>query len=260
MPLSTYFSTPTFRAVDEDAALINQPLSSALEAQLACSHDWLHDRAAGSVSRIMSPAAATLLGYNNTFHTSAVWASMLAQPFLVTRGLSQIKISFLGTIEAFNMNVRLELLGFGLTDAVWVLGGTATTNVYRTITLTLDQPSEYEYETDLILWGRSQLSTSGITSPANATYTEGKLEVHPTALSTTPNATLAATGPRWDSTGSPITVLRETLFRNPNGATSGGGHIGVAILHERVSGAEQVDEVGISRATVRSFFIETRHA
>jgi hypothetical protein len=259
MALSTYFETPTLRAIDEEAANINQPLSSTLEAQLASSHEWLHRNAGGAVAMIKSPAAATATGYNNSFHTSAVWASMLMTPFLVTRGLTSVKVSFYGTIEAFNTNVRLELQGFGQVDATWTIGGTATTNVYRTITLTLDQPSEYEYETDLILWGKSQLTTSTLATINLASYTEGKAEVKSATLSTNPNRTVVAAGLKWESTGFRIDVVRESLFRTPTGETAGGS-TGVFIAHEKIGGVENVGEAEISRITSRAFFIETRSA
>lgn len=257
-PLSTYFDVPTFRAIDSDATNTQQPLSSALEAQLASSHSWLHVRGAGACPLIKSPAAATQAGYNFTFFTSAVWASVFSIPFLVMRGLTSVKITCLGTIEDYNLRVKLELLGFATTEAVWAIGTTSTTNVVREITLTLPQPAEVEYETDLILWGRSQLVTSGVSTTATVTYAEGQATVGSGVVTTKPNATLASVGTQWEAAGFPPVTVREALFRTATGGS--GGTTAVAQLHERLGGTERVAQVDISRLTTRSFFIEPRYS
>ena len=257
MTLSSHYQTPTFRAVDDDATNINQPLSSALEAQLASSHEWLHRRAAGAVALHHVPGGNTLAGYNNTFHVAATWASVFIAPFLVTRGLSQIKVTFLGTVEAYNVSTRLELLGFGAADVVWVIGS-GSNNVVRQAILTLDQPAEVEFETDLILWAKTQLTTSFSTSPEPAVLDAGKLEVDPAALSTAPNATLIAVSTRWSGSGYPATVIYESLFRNPAATRyDTSGPVGAAILSERIGGAPLVAEVECARLTSRAIFLET---
>lgn len=261
MPLSSYYDTPTFRAVDGDAVGTGQPLSSSLEAQLASSHEWLHQRGGGTTPLLRSPAAATQTGYNFTFFTSGVWASIFTIPFLVMRGLTSIKVTCLGTIEDYNLSVRLDLQGFSTAEAVWTIGTTATTNVVREITLTLPQPAEVEYETDLILWGRSQLVTSTVTSTAIATYTEGKAELGPptggAVITTKPNATLAGVAQQWESTGLPVMTVRETLFRTATGGTL--GTAALALMHDALGGSERVGQVDVSRLTTRSFFIEPRY-
>lgn len=257
MPLSNYFQTPKFRAVDDDATDINKPLSSALEAQLACSHEWLHRNAGGAAAQIKNPGSLSSTIYNSTFHVAATWASLLYQPFLVTRGLRTIRVTMLGTVEAYNISTRLELLGFKSVDAVWTVGGTATSNVVRTITLALDEPAEVEYETDLILWGKSQLTNAIVYSVERAEIEGGKVEINPAALSTDANASLGAFAPRWNGTGLPATTIYESLFRNPAAQKfDGSGVTGFAILGERFSGTTFMAECELGRITSRSFFVE----
>ena len=258
-PLSTYFDVPTFRAIDSDATNIQQPLSSALEAQLASSHAWLHERGAGAVARIGSPGAAGAAGINTLYQCSATWASLLVQPYLVTRGLTSLTVTYLGTIWGGDADVSLELQGFGVTNTIWVTGASPTSNETRSCTLVLDQPSTVEYETDLILWVRGRylaLETPG-TDPV--TYNEGTVLASTTTFTTSPNGALVGAGPDWSGTGFPIQVLRETLVRNPAGRDSTGAAAGVAVLSERVSGAEPAREVLIARLTPRSIFLEGRH-
>lgn len=257
MPLSNYYNTPKFRAVDDDATAINQPLASALEAQIASSHEWLHRNAGGAAAQIKNPGSLSSTSFNATFHVAATWASLLYQPFLVMRGLRWIRVTMLGTVEAYNINTRLELLGFKSSEAVWVIGGTASTNVVRQITLTLDEPAEVEYETDLILWGKSQLTNAITYSVEVASMENGKVQIDPAALSTDANASLGAFSPRWNGTGLPIQTIYESLFRNPTAQTyNGSGVTGAAILGERVSGTTFMAECELGRITTRSFFVE----
>lgn len=261
MALSTYFDTPTFRAVDDDATDDQRPLTSALEAQLASSQEWLHRNAGGHTPLLGVPGALASTGYNSTFHVAATWASLFAMPFLVTRGLKEIRVTMLGTVEAFNINTRLELAGLAADEVTWVIGGSATANVVRTATLVLDEPAQVEYETDLILWGKSQIDTALSSSVNQATIDAGKLETNPAAMTTSPNATLVALNTRWNGTGFPALVIWETLFRNPAALDYAAvSTVGAAILSERIGGTAFVGEIELGRITTRSFFIETRSA
>lgn len=257
MPLSTYFDVPKFRGIDDNATADTLPLTSALEAQLACGQEWLHRNAGGATPLLKAPASLSATGYNNTFHVAARWASLLYTPFLVTRGLRQIRLTMLGTVEALNISVRLELLGFKSTESVWLIGGSPTANVVRTITLTLDEPADVEYETDLILWGQSRLTAPSTSNTSQAIIESGFVEIKPTALSSNPNRTLAALTPIWDGTGFPAHIIYETLLRNNSAQTfNGSGTTGAAILSERVGGVTYMGEIELGRITTRSFFVE----
>lgn len=256
MPLSSHYNGQNFRAIDALASTIGEPLSSALEGQLANGHEWLHRQGAGAVARVGAAGSALLAGYNNFFYLASEWASVLYQPFLVTRGLKEIKVSFVGTIEAYNVDVRLEMLGFGKVDAVWALNATANEQVLRTITLTLDEPAEYEYETDLILWAKSQLNTGTTTTLHAGDVTEGLLTTGTATLTTNPNRAIALVGPTWETTGFPVRQVMEPLVRNPSGRDAGNSAAGVAVLSERYSGALTCAETEIARMTARSLFVK----
>jgi len=259
MPISNYFFSPRFRAVDDDATTDTQALTSALEAQLSCSHAWLHANAGGRVCSPRVPGGLAASGYNNTYHVAAHWASLHAQPFLVTRGLRSIRVSMVGTVEGVNIETRLELQGFRSQDTVWVIGGSSTANVLRQTLLVLDSPADVEYETDLILWGKSQIVATIVSSLQSAQIDNGIVQVNAAALSNTGQRTLAALAPYWDSTaggGFPVTVVHESLFRNNTAVGAGGGTVGAAALDERRGGTTFMGEIEIGRITNRAFTVE----
>lgn len=255
MPLSNYFEIPKFRAVDDDATSDTQALTSALEAQLACSHDWLHANGGGKVARIQCAKLLSSVGYGDTVHVAATWASLMAQPFLVTRGLSAIRVTMLGTVEDFDVSLRLELVGFKSQDSAWGIGTTSTTNVIRQIILTLDQPADVEYETDLVLWAKSRITGGFATTANSAIINEGIVEIKSATISTDGRRTLATVSPSRTLLGFPTLVIHEALFRTPTGVGVGGS-TGMAVLAERNGGAVNMGEVAISRITTRSFFVE----
>lgn len=255
MPRSTYFDGGRFRGIDDDATADNRPLTAPLEAQLASAHQWLHVHGAGAVTRHAVAGSAVLAGYNNFFHVAAIYASLLVQPFLVTRGLSSITVEFFGTIELYNVSVRLELYGFGYIDGVWVLNTLANEQVTRTLTFTLPEPSEVEYETELVLWAKSQRTPDLVTTLHTASIAEGLLESSGNDLSDEPERAIALVGPTWEESGFPVRKVLEPLYRNPNGAGAGGASASVAILSERYSGEVHCAETEIARITARSWCI-----
>lgn len=255
MPRSTYFDGGKFRGIDDDATADNRPLTAPLEAQLASGHQWLHVNGAGAVTRHAVAGSAVLAGYNDFFHVAAIWASLLVQPFLVTRSLSSITVEFFGTIELYNVAVRLELYGFGYIDGVWVLNTSPNEQVTRTLTFTLPQPSEVEYETELVLWAKSQRTVSLVTDLAPASVAEGLLESASAPLSDEPERAIALIGPTWEESGFPVRKVLEPLYRNPNGEGAGGASAAVAILSERYNGEVYIAETEIARITARSWFI-----
>lgn len=246
-------------AIDQFAAGDGYPLTSALEAQIANDHQWLHINAGGNVSRIEAAGSNTINGYNYHYVTSVEWASLFMQPFLVMRGLKQIEITYFGTIEAQNVSCRLELLGFDVAETVWVLSGTSNANVARKITLTLDEPAQVEYETDLILWTKSQRGSQTATL-GMANIADGQLVAPTSALSTNPNRAIAAVGTTWGASGNPIVKTYEPLYRNSNGRDLMEQPAGVAVLSERVSGDIRARELEIARLTTRSIFVRRIYA
>lgn len=181
------------------------------------------------------------------------------QPFLVMRGLKQIEVTYFGTIEALNVACKLELLGFDSSETIWVLSGTSNANVVRKITLTLRDPAQVEYETDLILWTKSlpgsQTATLGL-----ANIADGQLVAPTSALSTNPNRAIAAVGTTWGPAGFPITKTYEPLYRNQSGRDLMEAPAGVAVLSERVSGDIRARELEIARLTPRAIFLRQIYA
>jgi hypothetical protein len=111
--MSTYFDGSQLRAIDSDAAADGEPMSAALEAQLANDHHYLHRVGGGSVVKLGTP-----VGTGQTDDHCAVvgglrLSSLHYQPFLVTRGLSEVRIDWHGRIDDYDLPVRLELTGFG---------------------------------------------------------------------------------------------------------------------------------------------------
>lgn len=257
IPDSGYFDGSTFLGIDEDATIDAEAMTALLEARIASDHQWLHINGAGAVTRHAVAGSDVLAGYNDIFHTSASWASLVMQPFLVTRGLLSITVEMLGTVQDFNTDVRLELVGFGRVDATWVLGTPANEQVYRSITLTLPEPSQYEYETDLVLWGRSQLTSTAALGYAAAAVESGILTTATTSLSTNGPRAIALTSADWSGGGFPIQRVLEPVFRNPAGKDSSGVAAGIAILAERQAGTLRVSETEISRITPRSWAISS---
>lgn len=257
IPDSGYFDGSAFVGVDDDATVDAEALTALLEARIAADHQWLHANGAGAVTRHAVAGSGVLAGYNDIFHTAATWASLIVQPFLVTRGLLSITVELWGTIQDYNTDVRLELVGFGRVDATWTLGSPGDEQVYRSLTLTLPEPSQYEYETDLILWGRSQLTSSAASGYAAASVESGIVTTTPSNFSTVGPMAIALTSADWSGGGFPIQRVLEPVYRNASGKSSSGAIGGIAILDERISGEMRLSETEISRITPRSWAISS---
>lgn len=257
MPISPQFNGQGFRAIDALAATPGEALTCALEAQVANNQQWLHVNGGGACARLAASSNHGIEGSNPFSALGARWVSLLYQPFLVTKGLVAIKVSFIGTVEDLNASMRLELLGFGREDAVWVLGTPANEQVYRSITLTLPEPSQYEYETDLILWTRSQMVSTSATSPGSGEITEGMVQSKTATMTTNPSRALVVTGLTWEGSGYPVRQVLEPLLRKPDGLDAGGGAAAVAILSEKYSGTGlRISETEVCRITPRSLFVK----
>lgn len=158
---SGYFDGSVFRAIDSDATSDNSPLSAALEGQISNNSQYLHRFGGGSVNRAMGAKDAfTPNSTNNQTHVSAVKATMFVQPFLVTRGLTKIFVNWYGSNnyedESLGVEVTLELVGFGEVSDIWSIVSPGECQ-FKQIILELPTPSDVEFETDLILWCRSQV-------------------------------------------------------------------------------------------------------
>jgi len=165
---SGYFNGTFFRAIDNDCALDNHPLSSLVEGSIANNHQHLHREGGGAVTRHMGASGAnSQYGNNFTSQVSLIESSIFMMPFLVTRGLKSVEVTWHGTInfevEDIGVDARLELVGFGSSIPVqWQTNDVGANNLY-TIVLDLDMPATVETETFLILWQKGNISTDSTT-------------------------------------------------------------------------------------------------
>ena len=226
---SGYFDGTVFRAIDSDATSDNSPLSSALEGQIANNSHFLHRFGGGSVNRAMGAKDAfTPNSINNQSHISMVKSTIMMQPFLVTRGLKRIIVNWYGSSlfedETLAVDVTLELVGFGEVTEEWEILSSGECQ-FRQIILELETPADVEFETDLILWGRSQADTDNdvseydqlvVTSAGGWIYTP----VPPASGGLTNEHTrgvIIQIPTR--STDFSIFEYVESLYRDPNGTT-----------------------------------------
>lgn len=259
--MSNYFGGSEFRAIDSNAAADNEPLSAALEAHLANNQHYLHRIGGGSAMRLGAPSDATLTG-DNAFSQASVGLSVMhLMPFLVTRGLSEVRIDWHGRIEDYDIDVRLALRGFGEVEATWEQSdGAGTNNELRSITLTLPTPAEYEYETDLILY---QLGKPGelVGALTVGKVSDGVVEVKPDhSFTSTVARGIAATVPGGD--GPEARTLFEPIARLIDTDHSEGGAGDAAILAgSTANGAGlRFSEIEIARVSMRSIQVTMRHA
>jgi hypothetical protein len=249
--MSTYFNGAQFRAIDADAAADSEPMSAALEAQIANNHEYLHRIGGGAVVKLGAPAGSNI-GDDNAIEASAVGiASLDQQPVLVTRGLSEIRVDWHGRLEFYPLDVRLELVGFGVVDGTWGVGG--TDNVTRTLTLTLPAPAEYEFETRLILYQLGQagapdgLGNLGLLNVGQAEAPAG-------------SGLITTTFDRCLLIGSDDTPY-EPLARDPAATLSDGTTGELALTTSAASGsALRIREAELHRIATRSVQITQRHA
>lgn len=254
----TYLLGSEFRAIDSNAAADDEPMSAALEAHLANNHERLHRIGGGSAMRLGTPTAATLTGDNVFQQASAGLSVMHMQPFLVTRGLSEVRIDWHGRITGYDLDVRLVLQGFGVVEATWAQGG--TNNVHRSITLTLPAPAEYEYETDLILYqfGKPGALDGSLTA---ARLNQGLVEFYPSGpLSSNPAACVVSAQPDTEGSSEQVQPF-ETISRLINTNLSDNSSGDLAITTSAASGSGlRFCEAELARVAPRSIQVTMRHA
>lgn len=259
--MSTYFNGSVFRAIDALATTDGEHVTSALEAQQANNAHYLHINDGGQVHKIYpnrEPTASTSKGM--WLVSSSVWAALHYQPFTVLRGLKSITITWFGdvqSVDGHNTQVRLELIGVGSVDATWVWS--SGSNVVRTITLTLPQPSEYEGDTDLVLWMRSPIGATLSGTTRAAGVIEGIVEVQTgggTTLSTTYARGIARLRAGALDGGGSAAVL-EPIVRYPVQTLSDGSTGDIAVIVDAVEGDFYAREVSLCALNTRSLMIRT---
>lgn len=254
--MSDYYNGLAFRAIDSDAASDDEPMSAALEAQLANNHHYLHRVGGGSLVRCAPAEDATQAGDNVFEQASVGLSAILVEPFLVTRGLSEVRLDWHGRLDGYDLDVRLELRGFGVVDATWEQ---TTGNEPRVITLTLPAPAEYEFETNLILW---QIGKAGALdgSPQLGALVGGTVELpgSPGVIST--SFAVCILRRQYDSSDTPY-LPYEPLLRATGQTLSDGTSGEVAITTSPNSAAPaSFVEAELPRLATRSTQITQRHA
>lgn len=257
--MSTYFNGSVFRAIDALATTDGEHVTSALEAQQANNAHYLHINDGGQIHKIYPCRDATGASAKGMWLvSSSVWAAVHYQPYTVLRGLKTITITWFGdvqSVDGHNTQVRLELIGVGSVDAIWLWS--SGSNVVRTITLTLPQPSEFEGDTDLVLWMRSPIGATLSGTSRSANVTEGVVEVTTgTCLSTTYARGIARLR-SGGLDGSASNAVLEPIVRNTAVTLSTGSAGDIAVIVDAVEGAFQAREVSLCALNTRSIMIRT---
>lgn len=254
--MSLYFNGDQFRAIDSAAAADNEPMSAALEAQLANNQHYLHRVGGGAVVKLGTPSGAEWDDDNEVADWSYGLSSLHYQPFLVTRGLTEIRLDWQGRIEDWDIDVRMELLGFGVVEGTWAEAGPA--NVHRTLILQLPAPAEYEFETDLVLW---QIGKIGVVDgdPQAGVIIEGRVEAAPGDIGADTLARTVVTLNPGDDDGAVVTPLEALVTTSGNLSD---GTIGdLVFTTSNASGAGlRFAAARVSRVATRSIQITQRHA
>ena len=256
--MSDYYNGLAFRAIDSDAASDDEPMSAALEAQLANNHHYLHRVGGGSAVQL-----GVSLGTGQTddnLHPRASYgiSSIYYLPFLVTRGLTEIRLDWHGRLEGYDLDVRLVLEGFGAVDTTWAPGG--SDNVHRAVILTLDSPAEYEFETELVLW---QIGKAGALdgSPQPGYVVDGKIQVPlPGGVMSTTFAACVVSARADEDDNDTLVTPFEPLLRLIGTTLSDGssGELAITTANGSGSGLRFV-EAELARLAPRSIQLTQRH-
>lgn len=254
--MSTYFNGSAFRAIDALATTDGEHVTSALEAQQVNNAHYLHINDAGQITRVYPTRQTTASTSDGMWsHASTLWSPVLYMPFLVLRGLKSISITWHGKLVNADSDVRLELLGVGYVDALWTYSGGLTET--RTVTLTLPQSSEYEVDTDLILWHKSTVTGSAFGTVSAGSIISQRVECGNTSLSTGDLRCIVHTNGAGTDGNAAVTPL-EPIVRALAVTLASGVTGDIGIIVDEVEGAGvRFNERGISGVLTRSISIKT---
>lgn len=112
MPDSGHFDGSAFRGIDDDATRTGAPLSAALEGRMTNNAQWLHERGGGAPARVyLGGSAGTLASRSLVPHSTRTGHLMHVQPYLVTRGLTEVALLVQISVEDIDCELQAELDG-----------------------------------------------------------------------------------------------------------------------------------------------------